>query len=152
MPSTCQSGSACCGFSSRKSSSAMTRSSSGTAFPCPRDQARRQEVRTLPNPAPKVIFCVRGAIGALLASDGFTGITDVFEAPYGGFCTTFSRSQDCCARAALVAALGKRDETMRVSRKFYACVGSNHTTLDALTDIRKRHPFTAAEIERIVVH
>jgi 2-methylcitrate dehydratase PrpD len=41
---------------------------------------------------------------------------------------------------------------MRISLKFYACVGSNHTTLDALTDIRKRHPFTAAEIERIVVH
>jgi 2-methylcitrate dehydratase PrpD len=41
---------------------------------------------------------------------------------------------------------------MRVSLKFYACVGSNHTTLDALSDIRKRHPFTVAEIERIVVH
>src|SRR5262249_43407693 len=50
------------------------------------------------------------------------------------------------------AGLGERCETMGVSLKFYACVGSNHTTLDALTDIRKRHPFTAAEIERIVVH
>jgi aconitate decarboxylase len=48
--------------------------------------------------------------------------------------------------------LGERYETMRVSLKFYACVGSNHTTLDALADIRKRHPFTAADIERIVVH
>src|SRR5262249_44941392 len=35
-----------------------------------------------------------GLYGALLAKDGFTGIVDVFEAPYGGFCTTFSRSQD----------------------------------------------------------
>ena len=35
-----------------------------------------------------------GLYGALLASQGFTGIVDVFEAPYGGFCTTFSRSQD----------------------------------------------------------
>ena len=33
-----------------------------------------------------------GLYGALLAKDGFTGIVDVFEAPYGGFCTTFSRS------------------------------------------------------------
>ena len=82
----------------------------------------------------------------------FTGITDVFEAPYGGFCTTFSRSQDRFDLAALSAGLGERYETMRVSLKFYACVGSNHTTLDALTDIRKRHPFTAAEIEWIVVH
>jgi aconitate decarboxylase len=93
-----------------------------------------------------------GLYAALLAGKGFTGITDVFEAPYGGFCTTFSRSQDRFDLAALSAGLGERYETMRVSLKFYACVGSNHTTLDALNDIRKRHPFTAAEIERIVVH
>jgi len=93
-----------------------------------------------------------GLYAALLAGQEFTGITDVFEAPYGGFCTTFSRSQDRFDLAALSAGLGERYETMRVSLKFYACVGSNHTTLDALTDIRKRHPFTAAEIERIVVH
>ena len=35
-----------------------------------------------------------GLYGALLAEQGFTGIVDVFESPYGGFCTTFSRSQD----------------------------------------------------------
>jgi 2-methylcitrate dehydratase PrpD len=93
-----------------------------------------------------------GLYAALLAAQGFTGITDVFEAPYGGFCTTFSRSQGRFDLAALTAGLGEHYETMRVSLKFYACVGSNHTTLDALTDIRKRHPFTAAEIERIVVH
>jgi aconitate decarboxylase len=93
-----------------------------------------------------------GLYAALLAADGFTGITDVFEAPYGGFCTTFSRSQDRFDLAALSAGLGERYETMRVSLKFYACVGSNHTTLDALSDIRKRHPFTAADIDRVVVH
>jgi 2-methylcitrate dehydratase PrpD len=92
-----------------------------------------------------------GLYAALLASEGFTGITDVFEAPYGGFCTTFSRSQDRFDLAALSAGLGERYETMRVSLKFYACVGSNHTTLDALTEIRKRHPFAAAEIDWIVV-
>jgi 2-methylcitrate dehydratase PrpD len=93
-----------------------------------------------------------GLYAALLAQRGFTGIVDVFEAPYGGFCTTFSCSQDRFDLTALTAGLGERYETMRVSLKFYACVGSNHTTLDALADIRKRHPFTAADIERIVVH
>jgi aconitate decarboxylase len=93
-----------------------------------------------------------GLYAALLASNGFTGIVDVFEAPYGGFCTTFSRSQDRFDLAALTGGLGERYETMHVSLKFYACVGSNHTTLDALTDIRKRHPFAAADIEAIVVH
>jgi 2-methylcitrate dehydratase PrpD len=93
-----------------------------------------------------------GLYAALLAQQGFTGIVDVFEAPYGGFCSTFSRSRDRFDLAALTDGLGERYETMRVSLKFYACVGSNHTTLDALSDIRKRHPFAAAEIERIVVH
>ncbi len=93
-----------------------------------------------------------GLYAALLAERGFTGIVDVFEAPYGGFCTTFSRSQDRFDLTVLTAELGERYETMRVSLKFYACVGSNHTTLDALADIRTRHPFTAADIERIVVH
>jgi 2-methylcitrate dehydratase PrpD len=93
-----------------------------------------------------------GLYAALLASEGFTGIVDVFEAPYGGFCTTFSRSRDRFQLTALTAGLGERFETMRVSLKFYACVGSTHTTLDALADINKRHPFIAGDVERIIVH
>jgi len=93
-----------------------------------------------------------GLYAALLASRGFTGIVDVFEAPYGGFCTTFSRSQDRFDLGQLSAGLGERFETMRIALKFYACVGSNHTTLDALRDIRRRRPFAPDDIERIVVH
>ncbi len=93
-----------------------------------------------------------GLYGALLARAGFTGIVDVFEAPYGGFCTTFSRSTDRFDRDELVAGLGERFETMRISLKFYSCVGSNHTTLDAIRDIRARRPFTLDELDRIVVH
>ncbi len=93
-----------------------------------------------------------GLYGALLAANGFTGIIDVFEAPYGGFCTTFSRSQDRFNLNALSADLGRKFETMGIALKFYSCVGSNHTTLDALADIRKRHPFNLDEIAEIVVH
>jgi 2-methylcitrate dehydratase PrpD len=93
-----------------------------------------------------------GLYGALLAQNGFTGIVDVFEAPYGGFCTTFSRSQDRFNRAELSAGLRERFETMRISLKFYSCVGSNHTTLDALRDIRARRPFAIEEIDEIVVY
>jgi 2-methylcitrate dehydratase PrpD len=93
-----------------------------------------------------------GLYAALLAARGFTGIRDVFEAPYGGFCTTFSRSTDRFDLTKLSAGLGERFETMHISLKFYSCVGSNHTTLDAIRDIRKRHPFRLDEIDRIVVH
>ena len=93
-----------------------------------------------------------GLYAALLAQSGFTGIVDVFEAPYGGFCTTFSRSQDRFNLAELSAGLGERFETMGIALKFYSCVGSNHTTLDAIADIRRRRPFALDEIEEIVVH
>ena len=39
-----------------------------------------------------------------------------------------------------------------IALKFYSCVGSNHTTLDAIRDIRKRRPFALDELDRIVVH
>ncbi len=93
-----------------------------------------------------------GLYGALLAKAGFTGIVDVFEAPYGGFCTTFSRSQDRFNLDELSAGLGTEWETMGIALKFYSCVGSNHTTLDAIRDMRKRRPFAIDELDRIVVH
>jgi aconitate decarboxylase len=93
-----------------------------------------------------------GLYAALLANNGFTGIVDVFEAPYGGFCTTFSRSQDRFNLTELSAGLGQKFETMGIALKFYSCVGSNHTTLDAIRDIRTRRPFTLDELDQIVVH
>jgi len=93
-----------------------------------------------------------GLYAALLAEKGFTGITNVFESPYGGFCTTFSRSQDRFNLHELTAGLGERFETMRVSLKFYSCVGTNHTTLDCLRKMQARRRFGADDVARIVVH
>jgi aconitate decarboxylase len=93
-----------------------------------------------------------GLYGALLAREGFTGIVDVFESEYGGFCSTLSRSLDRFDLGELTSGLGERWETMRVSLKFYSCVGSNHTTLDAIREMQARHPFGPEEIERIIVH
>ena len=93
-----------------------------------------------------------GLYGAILAKQGFTGIVDVFEAPYGGFCTTFSRSQDRFNLDELSKGLGETFETLRISLKFYSCVGSNHTTLDAIRTIQARRPFSLDDLERIVVY
>ena len=93
-----------------------------------------------------------GLYGALLAERGFTGIVNVFESEYGGFCTTFSRSSDRFHLEELTSGLGERWETMGIALKFYSCVGSNHTTLDAIRTIQARRPLKADEIAKIVVH
>lgn len=92
-----------------------------------------------------------GLYGALLAENGFTGIVNVFESPYGGFCTTFSRSPDRFDMSELTSGLGERYETMNISLKYYSCVATNHTTLDSLRAIQKKRPFKADEVNRIRV-
>jgi 2-methylcitrate dehydratase PrpD len=92
-----------------------------------------------------------GLYGALLAEAGFTGIANVLESEYGGFCTTFSRSHDRFDLSELTAGLGTTWQTMGVALKFYSCVASNHTTLDALREMQQERPFQADDVERIVV-
>jgi 2-methylcitrate dehydratase PrpD len=93
-----------------------------------------------------------GLYGALLAEAGFTGIINVFESEYGGFCTTFSRSTDRFKIEELTAGFGSEWQTMGIALKFYSCVASNHTTLDALRLMQEEHPFGANDVDKIVVH
>lgn len=93
-----------------------------------------------------------GLYGALFAEGGFTGIIDVLESPYGGFCSTFSRSTDRFNLEELTAGFGTTWQTMGVALKFYSCVGSNHTTLDAIREMQAERAFSAKDVERIVVH
>ena len=93
-----------------------------------------------------------GLYVALLAEQGFTGITDVLESAYGGFCTTFSRSQDRFDLDQLNHGFGDVWETMGIALKFYSCVGTNHTTMDALKSIRARRPFDLDEVEKIIIY
>lgn len=93
-----------------------------------------------------------GLYGALFAEAGFTGILNVLESEYGGFCTTLSQSTDKFNLKELTAGFGEVWQTMGIALKFYACVGTNHTTLDALRDMRKERTFTADEVKKIVVH
>ena len=93
-----------------------------------------------------------GLYGALFAEAGFTGILNVLESEYGGFCTTMTQSTDKFNLKELTAGLGETWQTMGVALKFYACVGTNHTTLDALRDMRAERPFTPDDVKKIVVH
>jgi 2-methylcitrate dehydratase PrpD len=83
-----------------------------------------------------------GVYGALLAAKGFTGIEDILEAPYGGFCSTFVDKPNL---SHLTADLGERFETLNVGFKPYPCCGSNHTSIDALKKILRDHPEVSPE-------
>ncbi|MES2185911.1 MAG: MmgE/PrpD family protein [Pseudomonadota bacterium] len=93
-----------------------------------------------------------GLYGALLAEAGFTGIANVLESEYGGYCTTFSRSTDRFDLEELTAGFGTVWQTMAVSLKFYSCVGSNHTTLDAIRLLQAQKAFGPDDVAAITVH
>lgn len=93
-----------------------------------------------------------GLYAGVLAGAGYTGIKNVFESEYGGFCTTFSREREWIKWEELTKGLDEHWETMYDSLKFYSAAASNHTTLDAIRVMRGREPFTADDVEKIIVH
>jgi aconitate decarboxylase len=89
-----------------------------------------------------------GVQAALLAQRGFTGISDVLEAGYGGFLSAFSGRPD---PARLTAGLGMTWETAQVGFKLYPSVTSIHTALDALDTVMTEQRLSAGDIEHISV-
>lgn len=89
-----------------------------------------------------------GVHSALLAQRGFTGISDILEAGYGGFLSSFSSRPD---PARLTAGLGLVWETAEVGFKLYPSVTSIHTALDALDTIMTQQGLKADSIERLSV-
>jgi 2-methylcitrate dehydratase PrpD len=87
-----------------------------------------------------------GVYSALLAADGFTGITDVLEAPYGGYLTTLS---DKPAPARLTEGLGTVWETLNVGYKAHASVTSIHTALDGLAEILRENHLGADDVSMV---
>jgi len=59
-----------------------------------------------------------GLYGALFAEGGFTGIVDVLENPYGGFCSTMSQSTDKFNLKELTAGVGEGWQAMGIALKF----------------------------------
>jgi 2-methylcitrate dehydratase PrpD len=70
---------------------------------------------------------------ALLAKKGFTGITDVVEAGYGGFLSAIARTPN---PARLLDGLGTDWEAAKVGFKMYPNVTSIHAALDAMRDTK----------------
>jgi 2-methylcitrate dehydratase PrpD len=89
-----------------------------------------------------------GMLAALLAKRGFTGISDVVEAPYGGFLSSLSRTPNV---ARLMDGLGDDWEAGKVGFKMYPNVTSIHAALDGLRSILVEDDVTASQIAEIRV-
>jgi len=93
-----------------------------------------------------------GLYAALLAAEGFTGIEDVFDQKYGGFCTTFTQTADGFDLTQLTAGLGEHWETMRIDIKRHAALATNFAAMDAVEELARETAFQAADVEEIIVH
>lgn len=89
-----------------------------------------------------------GVYSAVLASDGFTGILDVLEAPYGGYLSSYSDKPNA---ARLTDDLGTVWETAKIGYKPHASVTSIHSAMDALREIMDRNGLGADDIASIDV-
>lgn len=89
-----------------------------------------------------------GLLAALLARRGFTGISDVVEAGYGGFLSAFSRTPN---PPRLLEGLGSDWEAGKVGFKMYPNVTSIHAALDALRSILIEEDLAASDIREIHV-
>ncbi len=89
-----------------------------------------------------------GIYSALLAKQGLTGISNVLEAPYGGYLSTYSTNPK---PQRLLEGLGVQWEAQEVGYKPYACVTSIHSSLDALLEIMKANGLQPNDIALIEV-
>lgn len=93
-----------------------------------------------------------GLYAALLAAEGFTGIENVFEQEYGGFCTTFSQTKDGFDLEELTDGLNTRWETMRIDLKRHAALGTNFAAMDAVEELMNETGVKAKDVEAVTVH
>lgn len=89
-----------------------------------------------------------GVYSAMLAKRGFTGITDVLEAGYGGYLSTYSDKPNA---SRLLDGLGETWETAKIGYKPHASVTSIHAALDALAGLMKDRALSHEDIKKVEV-
>jgi aconitate decarboxylase len=89
-----------------------------------------------------------GVYGAMLAQRGLTGITNILEADFGGYCKAMA---DTCDMDILTSNLGKDFETGRIGFKPYSAGGSTHTGHEAVKAIMEKNKLAADMIDKITL-
>jgi 2-methylcitrate dehydratase PrpD len=90
-----------------------------------------------------------GVTSAQLAARGFTGISNVLEAPYGGFLSTYSGEPEL---SYLTDGLGQRWEILSVGFKPYATAASVQSVLFAIDRLMAENSLTANDIRAVAIH
>ncbi|MEX2615061.1 MAG: MmgE/PrpD family protein [Alphaproteobacteria bacterium] len=89
-----------------------------------------------------------GVRAVLLARNGFTGISNLVEAEYGGFLSSFAGNVDM---SRIAEGLGTHWEADETGFKPYATVTSIHAALDSLAVIMRDNGLAAGDIAKIRV-
>jgi 2-methylcitrate dehydratase PrpD len=94
-----------------------------------------------------------GTFAALLAVHGFTNADNVFEAEYGGFCAahTGNRRPPAYDLTQLTKNLGSDYHTLGANFKMWACRVPNHATLEAIKELRQKHPIPPEEVAQVQI-
>ena len=90
-----------------------------------------------------------GLMSAVLAREGFTGPSMVFEEVWGGFNKSFAPASS--DPDAWLRDLGTNWKLARVSIKPHASCRSTHSSIDAVDNLMAKHGFKADEIKEILV-
>ncbi|HVY86958.1 MAG TPA: MmgE/PrpD family protein [Caulobacterales bacterium] len=90
-----------------------------------------------------------GIIAAYCAREGLTGVRDVIEAEYGGFCSSYSREYDL---SWATKGLGAGHwEIMKNGFKRYSSLASSQATAECLRILREQHNLRGEDVERVDV-
>jgi aconitate decarboxylase len=89
-----------------------------------------------------------GMLAAMLAQQGLTGVRNVLEAPYGGFCSSYAEKYDL---SYATDGLGKEFEMLHNGFKQYSSLASSHASVDALRAIRARHGVKGADVASVYI-
>jgi aconitate decarboxylase len=89
-----------------------------------------------------------GMLAALAAQEGLTGVRNVLEAPYGGFCSTYSDEYDL---GYATDGLGTDYEMRHNGFKQYSALASSHASVDCLRAMREKHGLRAEDVAAVLV-
>ncbi len=89
-----------------------------------------------------------GILAAMASKEGLTGVRNVLEAPYGGFCSTYAAQYDL---SYATDGLGVEFEMRHNGFKRYSSLASSQTSVDALRAIREKHNVKGKDVASVLI-